>query len=103
MGHKKFQAFAKFPPVIRDLAFVINEKVLYNDVREAILGFHDYIKKADLFDFYQGVKIGQGKKSLAFHIVYQADRTMTANEVDQLQDRLIKKLAEKFEAKIRDY
>lgn len=102
-GVKKYQEFAKFPPAVRDLAFVVNEKIMYNDIRDEILHFHEYIKTADLFDVYQGKKLGAGKKNLAFHIIYQTDKTLTAEEIDKLQQGLIKKLEEKFEAKIRDF
>ena len=102
-GDLKYQEIAKYPRLIRDLAFVVNEKVLYNDIRDEIKNFHEYIIEVDLFDVYQGEKIGAGNKNLAFHVVYQADKTLTAGEVDDIQKDLIKKLEERFETKIRDY
>ena len=102
-GDLKYQEIAKYPRLIRDLAFVINKKVLYNDIRDEIKNFHEYIKEVDLFDVYQGEKIGAGNKNLAFHVVYQTDKTLTAGEVDRIQKKLIKRLEERFEAKIRDY
>ncbi|MEA3463716.1 MAG: phenylalanine--tRNA ligase subunit beta [Patescibacteria group bacterium] len=101
---KKYQESAKFPPIVRDLAFVINEKILYNDIRDEIINFNELIKSVKLFDVYCGGKLGAGKKNLAFHITYLApDKTLTANEADKIQQALIKHLAEKFEAKIRDF
>ncbi len=103
-GGARFRAGDKFPPVTRDLAFVVSEKVLYNDIRDEILGFHKYLSKAELFDVFTGEKLGKGKKSLAFHIIYRAgDRTLTAKEADKLQNALIKRLREKFEAVVRDF
>ena len=67
------------------------------------MGFNEYVKQVDLFDVYAGDKLGKGKKSLAFHIVYQADKTLTSEEVDKLQAELIKRLEKRFEAKIRDF
>lgn len=99
----KFQEFDKFPPMLRDLAFVVAEKVLYNDLAEEIESFHELIKSVELFDVYQGDKLGQDKKSLAFRLTYQTDKTLTAEEVDKIQSDLIKKLEEKFEAKVRDF
>lgn len=100
---KKFQEFEKFPPAIRDLAFVVSERVLYNDIRKEILSYNNYIKEAELFDVYQNEKLGKKMKNVAFHIVYQADRTLTSEEVDELQKGLIKRMEEKFEAKVRDF
>jgi phenylalanyl-tRNA synthetase beta chain len=100
---KKYKELEKFPAAVRDLAFVVNEKVLYNDIRQEIMNYHSYIKEAELFDVYVDDKIGSGKKNLAFHIIYQTNRTMVAKEVDDLQAGLIKKLEEKFDAKVRDF
>lgn len=101
---KKYQEYDKYPPVIRDLAFVVNEKILYNDIRDEIAGFSELVNKVELFDVYSGGKLGKQKKNLAFHIAYLApDRTLTSEEVDGLQKRLIKHLEEKFEAKVRDF
>ena len=99
----KFKEFEKYPPLIRDLAIVVNEKTLYNDIKEKIENFHDYITEVELFDVYQGEKIGKAKKSLAFHITYRAEKTLTQEEVDAVQNDLIKNLEKKFEAKVRDF
>jgi phenylalanyl-tRNA synthetase beta chain len=98
-----YQPVPKYPPVIRDLAFVLDEKVLYNDIKEAIISFHGHIRKVELFDIYQGKQLGPGKKSLAFHVEYQADRTLTAEEVASIQKDLAARLEEKFGAQIRDF
>ena len=102
-GSKKYQEYEKYPPLARDLAFVVDQKILYNNIRDEIINFNELIKSVELFDIYQGEKLGRNKKSLAFHIIYQADRTLTAEEIDVLQKKLIKHLEEKFDAKIRDF
>jgi phenylalanyl-tRNA synthetase beta chain len=100
---KVFKEFDKFPPLTRDIALVVNNKILYNDIKNEIANFHPLIKSVDLFDVYQGEKIGKDNKNLAFHVVYQADRTLISEEVDVIQNNLVKKLEDKFEAKMRDY
>lgn len=100
---KQYEEPAKFPPAIRDLAFVVKEEILYNNIKELIINFSDLIKQAELFDVYQGDKLGAGKKSLAFHIIYQADKTLISGEVDEVQDKLIKHLEKEIGAKIRDF
>ena len=102
-GDKQFKEYEKFPPAMRDLAFVVDEKILYNDIKEEIENYHEHIKEVELFDIYQGKKLGSGKKNLAFHIIYQSDKTLTSEEIDKLQQGLIKKLEEKLGAKIRDF
>jgi phenylalanyl-tRNA synthetase beta chain len=99
----KFREFEKFPPVMRDLAFVVNQKVLYNDINEEIVNFNQLVDNAELFDFYEGGKLGEGMKSVAFHIVYRSDKTLTTAEIDEVQNAMIKRMEEKFGAKVRDF
>ncbi|MEK7202758.1 MAG: phenylalanine--tRNA ligase subunit beta [Patescibacteria group bacterium] len=100
---KQFKEPLKYPQVARDLAFVISEEILYNDIKQEIKNFNPLISRIELFDVYQGDKIGQGKKNLAWHLTYQADRTLTSSEVDKVQLDLIKQLEKKFFVKIRDF
>lgn len=100
---RKYEPLDKFPHLVRDLAFVVESKVLYNDIKKEIMNFDKLIKRVELFDVFQGGKLGEGKKSMAFHIVYQAERTLVSEEVDGLQKKLIKNLEQKFGAKIRDF
>lgn len=102
-GIKKHKAMEKYPPAVRDLAFVVGAEILYNDIKREIINHDKLIKEVELFDIYQGEKLGENKKSMAFHVVYQADRTLTAEEVDGVQEALIKKLKDKFNAQIRDF
>ena len=54
------------------------------------------------FDVYEGKNIPAGKKSLAFHITYQADdRTLKDEEVKKIEEKIIKGLEEKLGAEIR--
>ena len=99
----KFQKFAKYPPVIRDLCFVIDEKILYNDIKIEIEGFDSLIREIKLIDEYSGNKLEKDKKSLTFNIVYQsAHKTLKAEEIDELQKRLINTMQKKFNAQVRE-
>ncbi len=100
---KKFREFAKYPPLVRDLAFIVRENIIYNDIFREISDFHEYIRSVELFDVYHGEKLGKSNKSLAFHVAYQADRTLAGDEVDKIQAGLVKHLEDKFEAKVRNF
>jgi len=100
---KQYVEPPKYPEVLRDLAFVVNEKILYNNIKKQIINFSNLIKQVELFDIYQGDKLGQDKKSLAFHIIYQTDKTLTSEEVDKVQGKLVKLLEKEFAAKIRNF
>ncbi len=103
-GEKKYRAEGKYPALERDLAFVVDNKILYNDIKYEISDFSELITKVDLFDVYQGDKLEKNKKNLAFHITYQSsERTLKAGEVEDIQNELIKRLEEKYEARIRNF
>jgi len=97
----EYQAPAKFPSLKRDLAFVIDQKILYNDINREIKNFSPLLKELELFDVYN---LEENKKSLAFHLSYASEeKTLSTEEVDKIQAELIKHLENKFSAQIRDF
>jgi len=98
-----YQPETKFPPIKRDLALLVDKNISYLDIKNTILAFSPLIRKIELFDVFAGDQVGPKKKSLAFHFVYQAERTLQAEEINQLQKELMKNLAEKFGAALRDF
>jgi phenylalanyl-tRNA synthetase beta chain len=67
----------RFPAVTEDLALIVEEKVPAEKVHATILmaGAGTALKSAQVFDVFRGEQIGAGKKSLAYRLTYQADRT----------------------------
>ncbi len=101
---KKYQKSIKFPKLERDLAFVVNRKIMYNELYKDIVAFSDLISKVEFFDVYMGDKLGKDLKSLAFHLEYQSSqRTLTNTEVDKVQDDLVKFMLDKHQARLRDF
>ncbi|HYG13900.1 MAG TPA: phenylalanine--tRNA ligase subunit beta, partial [Methylophilaceae bacterium] len=81
----------KFPPVRRDLAVLVDEKVaadaLLNSMRQAGIPRVEAIK---LFDIYRGNGVPQGKKSLAFLVLMQdTQKTLTDREADEVVTKLL--------------
>jgi len=102
LTQNSFQEGGKYPSVSRDLAFVLNEKILYNEFKSEISKFNFLIKNVELFDVYTGENISEEEKSLAFHLTFQSDeKTLTTSEVDLLVDSLLKYLETKYGAKLR--
>jgi phenylalanyl-tRNA synthetase beta chain len=93
-----------FPPVLEDLAVVVDEEISAQAVEELLRAAGgDLLTEVGLFDLYQGEQIQSGKKSLAYALVYQApDRTLTDEEVAKIRARIIKKLESEMGAKLRD-
>jgi phenylalanyl-tRNA synthetase beta chain len=79
------------PPVLEDIALVVQEQVAAADVEAVIRqAGGDLLKSVTLFDVYRGSPIADGHKSLAYSLVYQTDdRTLTDKEVASVRKKII--------------
>lgn len=100
----KFCVLPKYPSVQRDLALIVKEEILSADIIKTIKSIDEkLIKKVILFDIFKGKQIGDGYKSLAYSVVFQAeDRTLIDQEVENIFKKIREKLIAKFNAKIRE-
>ena len=80
----EYTPLPKFPAVTRDLAVVCEEAVTVGQLEKAIIkGARGLLKEVKLFDIYRGKGVDEGKKSVAFNLVFRADdRSLTGEEVD---------------------
>lgn len=102
---KTFVAPSKFPSVERDLAFVLDKNIGYQEVVSVINKYlkNDLNTEFNLFDVYTGKNLEKGKKSMAFHFKLRCDdRTLTAKEADQAIAEITKGLQEELKAQIRN-
>lgn len=101
---KKYKQISQFPPVNIDLAFIVDEEILCEDIEKEIFkSSGKLLRSLRLFDLYSGKQIGEGKKSLAFSLEFVAkDRTLKDTEIGVLVNRIVSNLAKKFGAKLRD-
>ena len=92
---KKYTGLAKFPASSRDISMVVNKEVLVGDLENAIeKRGGKLLESCTLFDIYEGAQVGEGKKSVAFNLVFRAkDRTLEDKEVNELMDKILKELA----------
>ncbi len=98
-----YASISRFPPVLRDLAVVLDEKTPYQDILDAVNSRKPAsILEFAVFDIYRGQGIENGKKSLAFRMLVQdTRRTLTDAEVDSAVSEIIKILQNQFNAKLR--
>jgi phenylalanyl-tRNA synthetase beta chain len=92
-----------YPAAVRDLAVLVNVEDQVGDVIKLIDDIGgDLIQDVDLFDMYEGPNIPVGKKNLAFHIIYQSyEKTLKDEEVDKIQNKIIRELEKNINWKIR--
>ena len=89
-GPRRYQDFSHYPPVLRDLALVVDAATAADEVRRTLLrvaasaaGTGFAVEQVTVFDVYAGTGLPPGKKSLAFSLVFRAaDRTLTDDEVN---------------------
>ena len=99
-GVRRFQEWVRFPAVERDLSLTVKEEVKFEELMAEVRGLgQGLIRDIRLFDLYQGKRIPDGYKSLAFRIVYQSpERTLVSEEVQTLHDKIAETLVKKHHA-----
>lgn len=98
-----FRDAPRFPPIRRDLAFVLDEDVPAGAVQallEAAGG--ELLDRSLLFDVFRGGVVPEGRKSLAFALEFRApDRTLTDEEVEPVVDTIVDRLRTELGAELR--
>ena len=90
-GDEAWRPFSLFPSSDIDLAFEVDDAVPATAVEDAIRGAGgDLLWSVSLFDVYRGEGVGEGRRSLAYRLRFQApDRTLTDAEVAKLRAQVI--------------
>jgi len=98
-----YKALPRFPAAPRDLAMIVDEAIKVGDIKSLIKeAGGELLESVELFDIFHGKQIGDGKKSLAFALVYRAqDRSLENDEVVECQNKIIDKLKQNFRLDIR--
>jgi phenylalanyl-tRNA synthetase beta chain len=100
-GQKRYIPIYRFPAVSRDIALIVDEQTSYQQVESIIRSF-PLVTEVTLFDFYTGEQIPRGKKSFAIRVVYQSpDHTLTDEEVNQIQQKMLDRLRQELGAILR--
>jgi phenylalanyl-tRNA synthetase beta chain len=98
---KMYQPIPKFPSIVRDMALVVDAGVTNQQILNIIQGF-SLVSSIKLFDVYAGKQVAAGKKSLAYSIEYQvADKTLTDETVNKVQEQILIKLTKELGAVLR--
>ena len=93
---------ADVPPVLEDIAVIVDESVPAERVASLIKQTGGKtVTRVHLFDVYRDEKIGVGKKSLAYNLTYQSDKTMTDADAAAIRTKIVKRLEHELSAKLR--
>lgn len=93
----------KYPAVSRDLALVCGEALTVAQVESCMEeAAGKLLRNIQLFDIYRGKGVPDGKKSMAFSLVFRADdRTLTDADSEAAVSRVLAALEEKLGATLR--
>jgi len=104
----QFREVSKFPPVVRDLALVVDQRIsarqMLDAVREALAGAAtgSLVKNVRLFDEYRGKGLENKEKSLAIRFWMQdTQRTLNDAEVSELMAGIVEQVGRRLGARLR--
>src|SRR3989338_9078510 len=100
----KFKEVSKFPPITRDISFVVKNDFIPNNYFDLIRDLGgDLVEEVTLLDKYENAeKFGADKMSYTYRIIYRSsDRTLASEEVDAIQKKIYDETAKQFWAELR--
>ena len=94
----------KYPSTSRDIALLVDEEMEVGSIEKVIKQHGKAIlESVRLFDVYRGKQVEEGKKSVAFTLVYRdKDKTLTDEEVAEVHEGVLEALREKLNAVLRE-
>ena len=100
---QKFRGIAKFQPVRRDFALLLDEAVKFDEIHDlAYKTEKDLLRDVHLFDVYQGNNLPAGKKSYAVSFILQDEKkTLTDKQIDKIMNKLQQNLEKQLGAELR--
>ena len=100
----KFKEAPKYPLVVKDMAFVVNEDVMSDEIVNVIKeAGGKLLTDIKLFDVYTGEHVALDEKSLAYSLTFSSpDRTLSEEEVMVVFENIISAVEKKFGAKLRN-
>jgi len=93
-----------FPAVHEDLAVIVDRHLPAAEVAAAIQSAGGFLlQEVALFDVYAGEQVPAGKKSLAYHLTFQApNKTLKDRDVRKQRQRILQQLQHRLGAKLRE-
>ena len=93
----------KYPAIPRDLAVLLDADQNAGPIISSIKKIGgSLLESAAIFDVYQGSQIEEGKKSVAFSLVFRShDRTLVDEEVNDKFNSILQELEKTYNAKLR--
>jgi len=101
---RKFKEVSKFPPITRDISFIVSNDFVPNNYFDLIRDIGgNIVEEVKLLDKYENSeKFGADKTSYTYRIIYRSnERTLLTDEIDPIQDKIYRETISQFKAEIR--
>ncbi|MEX3778150.1 phenylalanine--tRNA ligase subunit beta [Acinetobacter baumannii] len=100
-----FTELSRFPSVRRDIALLISDNINVRDIQQLIEKTGgELLDSTWLFDVYTGQGVEEGKRSLAFALLWQhPSRTLEDAEIKSGMDNIIQVLENTYQATLRPH
>ena len=100
----KFKEVPKFLGMEKDVAFIVNKDITNKEIMDVIKKSGGrLLTSIELFDLYEGDKIAQDEKSLAYKLKFEdKDKTLTDDEVMTVFNKIINDVESKLNVKLRN-
>ena len=100
---RKYTPLPKYPPMTRDIALTVDKDLEVREIEKVILANgKNLVEKIELFDVYTGDQVEDGKKSVAYSIVYRSlEKTLTDEQVVKVHGKILEELENKLNAILR--
>lgn len=100
---KSYTPLPKFPAVTRDIAILVQDEVLVQEIQDTITkAGGNLLESIELFDIYKGKQIPEDKKSIAYALSYRVpEKTLTDAEVNKVHNKIVRALEHKLGAELR--
>ncbi len=98
-----FSEISKYPSVKRDLALLVDKQVTFAEIEKiAFDSERKLLKKAELFDVYEGKNLEAGKKSYAVSFtILDETKTLADKQIEAIMSKIQSNLESKLGAKLR--
>ncbi|MGE5455755.1 MAG: phenylalanine--tRNA ligase subunit beta [Ignavibacteriales bacterium] len=100
----KFKEMSKYPEINKDVAFLIDKNIMASEIMSIIKKASGrLLTNIDVFDVYEGEKIDNNKKSIAFSLTFSdPTKTLTDEEINVVFNKVIESVEKEFNAELRN-
>ncbi len=101
---KKYVEVSKFPPITRDISFIVSKDFVPNDYFEVIRDIGgDLVEEVTLLDKYENdAKFGPNRMSYTYRVIYRSiERTLKTEEIEPIQEKIVEETKKQYNAELR--